>query len=103
MFANCSSLSELELNKLDNVINMENMFYGCKNLTFLRISNSITNNYVENIGGVFYGCLSLATLDLSNFHTDKVSYISYLFYNCESLIDISLNHFISLLFYFFTL
>ena len=42
---------------------------------------------------MFYGCKSLKVLDLSNFNTNKVTNMNYMFYNCSSLKELNINNF----------
>ena len=62
------------------------MFYNCKSLESLNISNFDAQN-VTDMSGMFYNCYSLASLDLSNFNTQKVTNMS-----CCSIIVIHKNH-----------
>ena len=68
------------------------MFYGCKNLTSLDLSNFDTGK-VENMSSLFDGCENLTNLDLSNFDTSKVKHMSYMFWNCENLTSLDLSNF----------
>ena len=47
------------------------MFYDCKSLKSLDISNFNTQN-VNNMSGMFYNCKSLTSLDVSNFNTQML-------------------------------
>jgi len=76
----------------DNIINMRNMFYNCKSLTSLDVSNLNTKN-VKNMSDMFFNCSSLESLDLSNFNTRNVTTMENMFSNCESLKSIDLSHF----------
>ena len=60
------------------------MFYGCKSLTHLNLSNFNTQN-VTNMSFMFYGCESLTNLNLSNFNTQNVTDMSSMFSKCNSL------------------
>jgi surface protein len=48
------------------------MFYDCKSLTNLDISNFNTSNVIE-MSAVFYGCSSLESLDMSSFDMQSIS------------------------------
>ena len=50
-------------------------------------------NKVTNMSYMFYDCSSLKELNLSNFITDNVIDMSYMFYECSSLIEINLSNF----------
>jgi len=65
--------------KMSRVKNMENMFKGCKLLSFLDLSNFDTSS-VTSMAGMFQGCENLDVLDLSNFVFNKVI-------NCDNMIN----------------
>lgn len=60
------------------------MFYGCKSLKNVDLSNFNIEN-AEGINHMFYGCESLISLDLSSFNTSKVRQMSHMFYKCTNL------------------
>ena len=72
--------------------NCNYMFYGCKNLTNLDLSNFNTQN-VEDMSNMFSYCSSLTNLDLSNFNTQNVKNMSFMFSNCSSLTNLNLSNF----------
>ena len=51
---------------------MRGMFYGCKNITNIDLSNFDTKN-VTNMSGMFFGFKNLINIDLSNFDTKNVT------------------------------
>lgn len=93
MFYNCKNLVTLNLSNFDTskVTNMETMFYGCQSLVSLDLSNFDTSN-VKNMEYMFFDCSSLETLDISNFDTSKVTNIDSIFVNCDNLKFIILNN-----------
>ena len=60
------------------------MFYGCKSLNSLNLSNFFGKN-VKDMCSMFTACKSLEELDLSNFEIDNNADIRYIFNECESL------------------
>ena len=40
---------------------------------------------------MFYGCRSLTNIDLSNFNTQNVINMDFMFYECNSLINKTIN------------
>ena len=68
------------------------MFYHCKSLTNLNLSNFNTKN-VTNMCCMFNGCKSLTNLNLSNFNTKNVTDMSSMFIGCESLTNLNLSNF----------
>ena len=95
MFSECSSLTTLNLNRLNtnNVINMQNMFYQCFSLISLNLNNFNTSNVI-NMGHLFSNCKSLRSINLYNFDTQKVTNFNSMFFGCSSLLSINLSHFI---------
>ena len=71
---------------------MEGMFYNCKLLKNLDISNLNTFS-VTSMKELFNGCSSIKSINLSNFHTENVHYMDLMFYQCKSLLSIYLNSF----------
>ena len=94
MFADCSSLKELDLSNFytNKIYNMSGIFSGCSSLISLDISNFDTS-FVKNLSFMFYNCSSLKSLNLTNFDTSKVVNISHMFYDCKSLISLDISNF----------
>ena len=93
MFQGCSSLTSLDASNFDtqNVTTMLSMFYSCEGLTSLDVSNFNTQN-VTNMYGMFYGCRSLTFINLGDkFDASKVTHVSDMFTNCNSLKTITGN------------
>lgn len=68
------------------------MFYDCRELTSLNLSNFNTSN-VYRMEGMFCHCSALISLDLSSFNTSHVSYMAFLFSGCTSLQNVNLTSF----------
>ena len=94
LFYECKNLISLDLSNFNtqNVTNMSTMFYGCSSLTNLNLSNFKTQN-VTNMSCMFDGCSSLTNLNLSNFKTQNVTNMSGMFYECSSLTNLNLSNF----------
>lgn len=93
MFANCESLTEINLTGKFNtskVEDMSNMFTDCKSLTKIDLSNFDTSN-VRDMSSMFSGCSSLNNIDISNFNTQNVNDFDCMFYTCDSLKNINAN------------
>ena len=71
---------------------MASMFYECKHLTSLDISNFDTSK-VYDMRWMFDGCISLSTLDLSNFDTSNVTDMAFMFYWSNKLTSLDLSSF----------
>ena len=54
------------------------MFYYCRSLTSLDLSNFNTSN-VTDMRNMFYYCRSLTYLDISNFNIEKVIHMKDIF------------------------
>ena len=89
MFYDCKSLIELDVSNFNtsNVKNMTYMFAYCYDLTSLDVSNFNTSNVIS-MSNMFYNCKSLTTLDVSNFNTSKATNVNNMFYACEKLTKI---------------
>ena len=120
MFTNCDNLTEIKFSEKINshaLINVAEMFYGCKNLTILDLggfdTSSVTNmshmfrkcssleqlnfpdsfdtSSVKTMESMFQGCSALTSLDLSNFDTGKVTEMASMFSDCSSLTNLVLS------------
>ena len=94
MFAECSSLQQLDLSGFDtsNVRDMYGTFGGCSSVQKLDLSSFNTAN-VTYMFAMFMNCKSLQQLDLSEFNTSEVTMISQMFLGCESLQQLDLSNF----------
>jgi len=94
IFYGCKSLQNINLSNFNtqNVNNMSYMFCGCKSVKNINLSNFNTQN-VSNMSYMFSGCNSLSNIDLSNFNTQNVKDMSYMFSGCNSLKKINLSNF----------
>ena len=94
MFYGCKDLISLDLSNFDtkNVTNMNSMFSGCKALTSLDLSNFDTKN-VTNMSGMFQNSNALTSLEVSGFVTSNVTNMSYMFRNCNALISLDVSNF----------
>ena len=101
-FTSCSSLFSgfiklkriigLEYLNTSEVVNMKNMFRGCKRLTSLDLRGFDTSK-VTDMSKMFADCFNLAELDLSNFNTSNVTEMQYMFNECRSLTSLDLRNF----------
>lgn len=96
MFYYCRELVDLDLSDFNtsNVTNMAYMFYYCSLLTSLDLSTFNTSN-VTNFTGIFSGCSGLTKLNLSTFNTSRTTIMTGMFAGCSNLITITFgNNFI---------
>ena len=61
------------------VIDMAQMFYGCKSLTKIDVSHFNTEK-VKDMNGMFAECSGLTNIDVSNFDTSSLTKIGYSVY-----------------------
>ena len=95
MFANCSSLTELNLQNFntENVTDMKYMFNSCNSLKILEFSKNFNTTNVEDMSCMFYKCNSLTELNLEYFNTTNVTGMSGMFSGCNSLTELNLEYF----------
>jgi surface protein len=94
LFYNCKNLISIDLSNFNTnfVEDMKFMFGNCISLTELDLSNFNTKNVI-NMGRMFINCSSLNYLDITKFNTKKVKYMYSMFSGCCSLTDINLESF----------
>ena len=61
---------------------MRCMFYDCKNLKSLDLSNFNTSD-VSDMSYMFANCEKLKSLDISSFNTSNATNIDYIFSGCK--------------------
>lgn len=93
MFYNCKNITSLDLSNFDTskVTSMSSMFSDCSNLASLDLSNFDTSK-VTAMDGMFSGCNNLASLDLSNFDTSNVTSMNGMFSGCSNLTTLDLSN-----------
>ena len=94
MFSDCSSLKSLDVTNFDtrNVTNMFYMFNNCSGLTSLDVTKFNTAK-VRNMYSMFMNCSGLKSLDVTNFDTRNVISMAYMFYECSALTSLDLTNF----------
>jgi surface protein len=88
MFSGCNQLSSLDLSHFNtaNVTNMQGLFNSCSNLTSLDLS-SFNTSQVTDMAFMFWNNSNLRTIYVGNsWSTAAVTYSSYMFKNCTSLV-----------------
>ncbi|WP_179447881.1 bacterial Ig-like domain-containing protein, partial [Listeria monocytogenes] len=91
MFINCYKLTELNLSNFDtsSVITMLNMFGYCESLTELDVSSFDTSN-VKDMRSIFAGCSQIKKIDLSSFDFNGEYYMD-MFNSCSNLEELNLS------------
>ncbi|MGX6972577.1 BspA family leucine-rich repeat surface protein [Vagococcus lutrae] len=94
MFYGCRKLRAIDLSNFNtsNVTDMSEMFAICYGLTDLNLSNFDTHN-VTNMSRMFSDCSGLTNLNLSNFNNSNVTNMEYMFKNCSRLTTLNLSSF----------
>lgn len=89
-FYKCTNLATIEgfenLNT-ENMTKMSYMFFLCRNLSSLDLTNFNTGN-VTDMWGMFEGCEGLTSLDLTSFNTANVTDMDGMFEGCSTLTTI---------------
>ena len=93
MFYKCKNITYIDLSNFDtsNINDMRSMFCYCSNLEKINFGNIITSS-VEDMIYLFGYCNKLTSIDLSNFDTSKVNYIISMFYGCSNLEKLNLSN-----------
>ena len=86
MFCCCSSVTEINLGKLDFALSESfyGMFRGCFDLEKLDLSYLNTQNS-KSFRKMFSGCSKLKQINVSNFRTKNCKYMAGMFLDCKSL------------------
>ena len=93
MFAGLTNITKIYFKKFDfSGTNMIGMFYECKNLISLDLSNFKISS-ATTLNHMFRNCYKLKTLDLSNLNTSSVTSMHCLFNGCTNLISLNLSNF----------
>lgn len=75
--------------KVEGNTNSSNMFYYCRNLVTLDLSNFDTSK-INNMSSMFNVCNSLTSLDVSEFDTSNVTDMCYMFTECNELAELNI-------------
>ena len=68
-------------------------FSNCKNLTQIEGMGNLNTEKVTDMSYMFYNCRKLSSLDFSKFNTENVTDMSYMFDNCRELSSLDLSKF----------
>ncbi len=94
MFFECKGLTTLDVTNLNTewVRNMKDAFSGLSGLTQLNTSNFNTES-VEDMSGMFNGCSGLISIDVSSFNTSIVNDMSSMFAGCNEMTALDVTGF----------
>lgn len=76
---------DISMFKTSNVTDMYRMFRGCGSLEEINFGDNFDTSNVENMAEMFLSNSKLKNLDLSTWHTGKVTNMSMMFSECNSL------------------
>ena len=79
---------EIKLHGIQNIDNLNHMFYSCESLLSLPDISKWNTSNITDMSYMFSWCKSLASsslLDISKWNTSNVTDMSYMFNGCESL------------------
>ena len=86
MFKNCSSLIEINFNRVHaHIFDAAEMFMGCTNLTIANLSELRRMEFMES---TFYDCKSLKYLNILNLFTKNVGSFDNIFKGIEKKMEI---------------
>ena len=90
---NCSSLTELDLNKWDmsECQSLLGMFYNCVALKTLNIDKWNVEN-VKSMSGTFCNCYNLEKININSWNTKSLVQINSILSGCSNLKEINLNN-----------
>ena len=66
-------------------------FYGMRNLKSIEGLENLHTDNVTTMSGMFYDCKALSSLDLSGLNTQNVTEMGLMFYNCYGLTSLNLS------------
>ena len=89
MFANCSSLTSINLGFLRGASNLENcvgMFKSCSNLIEIDLPNiNIRENVKINLSNMFRGCVNLIIANFEGVKANHIWLMNSMFNGCKNL------------------
>ena len=97
MFWKCKNLTSVAFhNNIDtsNVTDMYDMFNGCENLTTITNLEKLNTSNVTNMREMFRDCESLTTItNLEKLNTSNVTNMMGMFFSCTSLTSLNVSNF----------
>jgi surface protein len=93
MFYDCIALTGGDMTNIifsGVSMNLDGMFYNCRSLTSLDLSQGCTNPSTST--SMFYGCSALTTINLSNWSGNRTAFMSGAFTGCKSLTSVTVTN-----------
>ncbi len=90
MFRNRTDLVTVDFHNVDtsSVTNMEEMFYGCRNITSINVSGWNTAN-VNSMRSMFDNCQRVTSIAVTGFNTSNVTDMKRMFASCNAVTSIN--------------
>ncbi|MCO6530279.1 MucBP domain-containing protein, partial [Lactobacillus sp.] len=88
MFANCTSLKQIDLHGLDtsNVTYMDSMFANCTSLKQIDL-HGLDTKKVDDMNAMFAGDSALTDINMSALEAPNLTNVSYMFQGCSALTE----------------
>lgn len=80
---------------IKNVLNSNEMFKGCNQLQSIELSDNFKSYNLKYISNMYSECSSLINLDLSFFITNNIENMNSMFSNCKSLKELNITNFMT--------
>ena len=96
LFYECKKLIKVDLSNFDTsrITSFRKLFSYCVNLEEIKGLNNLITSNIEDVGYIFEHCEKIKFLDLSGFDTSNINSFNYMFSWCISLKEIKgLNQF----------
>ncbi|MCR5586392.1 MAG: leucine-rich repeat protein [Lachnospiraceae bacterium] len=94
LFENCSTIASVEIEDGVELSSLSRMFYGCKNLMYVKIGEEESNRF-SKMDYMFYNCEKLEYVDIEGLDTSRVSDFSHCFEGCKSLGELDCSFFMT--------
>ena len=93
MFALCTKLTSVDISTIDfsNIKTVYRMFYQCKGLNSINISNHTNLSGIEDFNGMFMGCTNLNTVDIAGTALPNAKTFEGMFNGCTNLITVDIT------------
>ena len=87
MFYDCTKLTSVDLSNISfkKAYYMKFIFYNCYNLENIIFPKNETYSPIFSVGHMFYNCKKLTSIDISNFCFNKLLQLQSFFENCINL------------------
>ena len=93
MFSNCHRLKNININhfNINKATSLNYLFNGCRSIENIEMSELVGTEKLTNIMGMFYDCRCLKSVDVSNLNVSNTTNFTRIFLNCRKLKYINLS------------